>query len=419
MEFLMFDNLLYQDVGKLLIQDLVSKKLPQSILLSGPPASGKLTCALELARIVSCHTSGEEKGKWSCTCESCLKYKALVHPDLLLTGFRDCTLEIAAAAKTLLQASESKQHLEAARYLYIRSVRKLTARFNPVLIEGDTKASKIEPLIVSLDEMLEEIEPHQELPSVDKLQKIIDKIAVKAQQLESGFMYESLPVSQIRKASMWARYTVADSKKVLIIENADRMQEGVRNALLKILEEPPADTLFILTTSRRSAVMPTILSRVRTYTFNDRTFDQQCEVIGRIFHSNVPVQKDTKEQNMVIEQYLNSFLPITPEHIAELASDFISTIHKRHVPNIDDLAKEMKNFEPRVMLKMFFNELIVSHEHTLYSITDASEYAAWQEIGAKLIKTIQESYSNIITFNQTPASAFDQIVYIFLEEGLL
>jgi len=415
----MFDNLLHQEAAALLIQDFVSNKLPQAVLLSGPSASGKLTCALELARIVSCHAEGEKKGSWTCTCESCLKHKALVHPDLLLTGFRDCTLEIAAAAKTLMQAIESKKHIEAARYLYIRSVRKLTSRFNPVLIEGDTKASKIEPLIVSLDEMLEEIEPQRPLLSVDKLQKIIDKIAVKSQKLESGFMYESLPISQIRKASAWARYTVADSKKVLIIENADRMQEGVRNALLKILEEPPEDTLFVLTTTRRSAVMPTILSRVRTYSFCNRTFDQQREVIQRVFHSDVLSPTGVIPQNDVIDYYLSGFLPIMPQRIAELANNFIETIHKRHVPNIDNLVKEMKNFEPRVMLKMFFNELIMSHERSLYSITDAAKYAAWQEIGTKLIKTIQESYSNIITFNQSPASAFDQIVYIFLEEGLL
>ena len=49
-----------------------------------------------------------------------------------------------------------------------------------------------------------------------------------------------------------------EGKKTIIIENADRMLESVRNALLKILEEPPVDTIFILTTSQRNLVMPTI-----------------------------------------------------------------------------------------------------------------------------------------------------------------
>ena len=72
----------------------------------------------------------------------------------------------------------------------------------------------------------------------------------------------------------------------MIIENADKMQESVRNALLKILEEPPADCNFVLTTSNRGAVMPTILSRVRTYNFYHRTVSQQLEVVKRVFHDD-------------------------------------------------------------------------------------------------------------------------------------
>ena len=35
-----------------------------------------------------------------------------------------------------------------------------------------------------------------------------------------------------------------EGKKTIIIENADRMQTSVRNALLKILEEPPEDCVL-------------------------------------------------------------------------------------------------------------------------------------------------------------------------------
>ncbi|OJF77653.1 MAG: hypothetical protein BKP49_01360 [Treponema sp. CETP13] len=414
----MFDNLLYQDVSNLLAKDFVSHKLPQAVLLSGPQSSGKLTCALELARIVSCHSKDENKGNWSCSCLSCLKHKALISSDLLLTGARDCTLEISAAAQTLMQAANSGEHLVSARYLFVRSVRKLTVRFNPILIEGDAKASKIEPLIVSISELLEEIELPGELPKIEKLEKIVKKINEKAKDLESGFMYDSLPVAQIRKASIWARYTVSEGKKVLIIENIDRMQEGVRNALLKILEEPPTDTLFILTTTRRSAVMPTILSRVRTYSFKERAVNQQIEVIQRVFHGIVPpIEK--KNTKTVIQQYLNSFLPVSQERITSIANSFVETLHNKRMPDIDKIVKEMKNFEPRVMLKMFFNEILFSHEQSLRAITDAQKNSEWQEVGVKLVHTLRQSYSDVLTFNQSPVSALEQVVFVFLEEGLL
>ncbi len=58
-------------------------------------------------------------------------------------------------------------------------------------------------------------------------------------------------------------------KKVFIVGDADRMisQEGAdqaANAFLKLLEEPPADTQLILTTSEPGALLPTIRSRVAT-----------------------------------------------------------------------------------------------------------------------------------------------------------
>jgi DNA polymerase-3 subunit delta' len=55
--------------------------------------------------------------------------------------------------------------------------------------------------------------------------------------------------------------------KVWIIDDAHRMTLGAANALLKTLEEPPGQGLFILVTSRPSALPPTIRSRCQTVRF--------------------------------------------------------------------------------------------------------------------------------------------------------
>jgi len=56
-------------------------------------------------------------------------------------------------------------------------------------------------------------------------------------------------------------------RKVFVIGHAERLvpqmgAEAAANALLKALEEPPADTVFVLTTSAPESLLPTILSRV-------------------------------------------------------------------------------------------------------------------------------------------------------------
>lgn len=56
--------------------------------------------------------------------------------------------------------------------------------------------------------------------------------------------------------------------KVFIIDDADKMTTAGANALLKILEEPPQETYFILVTSRPSFILTTIRSRCRMVSFS-------------------------------------------------------------------------------------------------------------------------------------------------------
>ena len=205
----MFENLLYQSTSKLLIEDIKKNMLPNSILFSGLVGTGKLTAALELARVLSCKSEGRKKGEWACTCSSCLKHKALTSTDVLITGPRDCTLEIAAAKDTYIRAIESNSQFKIpTNYLFVRSVRKLTSRFNPVFYEGDDKASKISPYIQTIDELLEEFDPmrpQENLGDIEKIKKNAQTLLTQCEKLESSFMYDSIPVSHIRNVSSWAR----------------------------------------------------------------------------------------------------------------------------------------------------------------------------------------------------------------------
>lgn len=51
-------------------------------------------------------------------------------------------------------------------------------------------------------------------------------------------------------------------KRIFIVENSENMSVGAQNAFLKILEEPPNNVVFILTTSNRMGLLETVLSRV-------------------------------------------------------------------------------------------------------------------------------------------------------------
>lgn len=270
----MLENLLEQPaVRNRLIHDVNSGGLPSSILFYGPAYSGKMTAALELARALTCGTPG---APWNCSCRSCTSHRLLDHPFTLMTGGRYFYEEIAASADPLAEKDEPVY-----RYMFVRNVKKLLKRFDSVLWEDETaKLKKIQPQLNSATERLESFLPDGELPAGKKREKLIKDILDDCRKIADA-VPGSTPINQIRKISAWAHR--AGDRKVVILENADHMQEGARNALLKILEEPPADLHFILLTTRIGAILPTIKSRVRAYGFAGRSREQSLIVQERIF----------------------------------------------------------------------------------------------------------------------------------------
>ena len=387
----MFENLVNQEAGKLLAADIRHNRLPGAILFSGSEASGKLTAALETARILSCHENPQ--GKWLCECPSCLQHKSLICSNLMLMGPRDCSLEISAAAKTFTDAHFiNAKFIDAARYLFLRSVRKLTLRFNGILWEGDSSLNKIGSLIEEINENLEVLDFPRELPDITEVKKICEEISKLCNKLEEDFLYDSIPINQVRNMEAWAHIKTEEGRKTVIVENADRMQTSVRNALLKILEEPPEDVVFILLTSKRNAIMQTILSRVRTYNFADRTLNQQQEVIQRVFHND--------DFNGSINDYLLTYLPVTPSEIKGQARVFYNSVANRQICNIEEIVKKCEKFNPRIELRLFLSNIAAFTKPLLNSQTGT-------EAAAQTMQLLRNCSDNITLYNQSPASALE------------
>lgn len=61
---------------------------------------------------------------------------------------------------------------------------------------------------------------------------------------------------------------IAGSRKVFILREAERVSEDGANTLLKLLEEPPADTVLILLSEQPDALLATVLSRCQLFLFS-------------------------------------------------------------------------------------------------------------------------------------------------------
>jgi DNA polymerase-3 subunit gamma/tau len=75
-------------------------------------------------------------------------------------------------------------------------------------------------------------------------------------------------VDDIRNLTEQTRYVPTNGKKsVYIIDEVHMLSQAAFNAFLKTLEEPPAHVLFILATTERHKILPTILSRCQKFDF--------------------------------------------------------------------------------------------------------------------------------------------------------
>ena len=79
---------------------------------------------------------------------------------------------------------------------------------------------------------------------------------------------ENLKIEQIRQVQSSINFKPFEGRvKVFVINNAQAASEEAANCLLKVVEEPPLDSVVILIASNQRAVLPTILSRCQKIKF--------------------------------------------------------------------------------------------------------------------------------------------------------
>ncbi len=91
-----------------------------------------------------------------------------------------------------------------------------------------------------------------------------------------------IKVSEIRLLNKEINYSSThNDKKIIIIQNCENFNRYSANALLKSLEEPKQDLLYILTTNDISKILPTIRSRCTVYTLSAPSKENVIEYFSK------------------------------------------------------------------------------------------------------------------------------------------
>jgi DNA polymerase-3 subunit gamma/tau len=397
----MFENIIgHAGTVALLREEIAGNRLPAAVLFHGPQYTGKTTTALELARAVTC-----EKGtaEWTCDCHACRQQRMLVHPYTLLLGAHYFLQEITVAAEAF-KGHPSK----GTRFLYLRAVRKLLRRFDEVLWQGqENRISQVASTVREVAETLEELDPRRPLPGAREIETLTARLSGQAKKLAAALPQDSVPVQTVRNVSFWAH--MSGPRKVVIIDAADRLNDGARNALLKTLEEPPPEVIFVLLAGSRTAVMPTILSRVRQYEFAPRSVEEQCDVVRRVF------RESELECGSLREYFLSNGFSGS-ESITSLAEAFIEAVVSPHTADGADRVAHVQQALQEIadvhVYRYFFEELsellrrILANDVTTAGrpIAGTDTLAAWRDL-------VSDAAFRVESLNMNPTTVCESLYF--------
>lgn len=312
-----------ESIKQRLIQDVNEGRIPHARLICGPEGVGKLPLAIAYARYVSCKNRTEHD---ACgTCPSCVKFDKLVHPDVHFV------FPIIKSAKGKKEVCDD----------YITEWRSFVLN-NPYF---------------NLGHWLNEIdaENSQAIIYAKESDEIIRKLNLKSS--EGGF-------------------------KVVIVWLAEKMHQVCANKLLKLLEEPPEKTVFLLIAEAPDMLLTTILSR--TQRLNMKKIDD--ESIAKVMQQRYGVDKQ------------ESF------SIAHLANgNFIKAMETIHL-----------NEEKQLFFDLFVNLMRLSYQRKIKEMKLWSEQVA--NLGRERQKNLLEYCQRMVRENFIYNLHKPELVYMTTDE---
>lgn len=161
---------------------------------------------------------------------------------------------------------------------------------------------------------------------------------------------DTIKIDQVRDLIHKTNLTSQGNRRIIVIENIERMPMEAQNSFLKTLEEPPGDTIFLLTSARVSQVLPTIKSRTRRYCF----YNTEDDVIKKYLKEKFGESSDIEEIVQIAQgrpgfaiQLMNSPAVLTEQRNMYNQLDFFLKKNDiaRKFTLVEDLDKDTKQLE--------------------------------------------------------------------------
>ncbi len=259
-------------VKERLIQSVKENRVSHAQLFLGPEGSGNLALAIAYAQYLCCE---QKQANDSCgQCSSCIKYSKLIHPDLHFVYPVANTKEVPTKAKSIDFIKIWRTAIAESSYLNLNQWYEYIG-----------------------------IENKQAIISVEDASEIIRKLSFKS--FESEY-------------------------KVMIIWMPEKLNQSAANSLLKILEEPPVKTLFLLVAENQDQLIRTVLSRTQIIKVGKLSDADLLQEINT--HFEIPTEEAKRIVYLVNGNYTGALTLLQKDHsndLFELFQQWMRLCYKR------------------------------------------------------------------------------------------
>lgn len=156
----------------------------------------------------------------------------------------------------------------------------------------------------------------------------------------------SIAIDKIRSINQFLRLKTVgktEIRRIVIIRDAELLRHEAQNALLKLLEEPPTDTVILLTCTNDNSLLPTIYSRIQKI-FITRPSKSQIEEF--LLNHDIPAKDHSRLLALSDGQIgtLSSLINKSDDHPiiinTETAKKILSSSIFERLAMVDKLAKD-------------------------------------------------------------------------------
>jgi DNA polymerase-3 subunit delta' len=233
-----------------------------------------------------------------------------------------------------------------------------------------------------------------------------------------------ISVDEVRRLRSFLGSTAGDgSWRVVIVDRADQLNQNAANALLKALEEPPPNTLFLLVSNAEGRLPVTIRSRTRVLRLAPLSDEPLGAAVRAALHRDeIETDEETFQMAMALSQgsVRRAIELVTGEGIG-LYSDIVATFEG--LPDLDGArvqrqaeklasVNETEQLELYLALLLGLIERLVRYGATGTGLTDTEEKLARRLLSVETLPDWAEAWEAI-------SAARAETFALNLDRGLL